>query len=60
MNSVEGVIEKFDLPKLGQIGIVTADLETMLDYYAKMFQLNPWFRTKAEEEEIYYRGEKLT
>jgi catechol 2,3-dioxygenase-like lactoylglutathione lyase family enzyme len=59
VNLVDQAIKKFDLPKVGQIGIVARDLESMVQQYAKLLDLNPWFRMKAKEQDVYFRGEKI-
>lgn len=59
MQSLNSTIEKFRLPRVGQIGIVLQDLEEMLPQYSLLLNLRPWFRSKTKEQEVYYRGKKI-
>ncbi len=60
MKQVDQTIQKFRLPKVGQIGIVVRNMGAVLPQYARLLNVNPWFRSKTVEQEVTYRGKKIS
>jgi methylmalonyl-CoA/ethylmalonyl-CoA epimerase len=48
------------LPEVGQIAIVTKDLEKVVDYYSRMFNLGPFVSFAYKPERSIMRGKKVS
>ena len=49
-----------DLPEVGQIAIVVADLEKAIEYYELAIGLGPFRRVEKDFDPVFYRGEKIS
>lgn len=48
------------LPKVSQIGIVVPDIGKAVRYYSKILNIKPWFRSKTESNNAFFKGESFT
>ena len=49
-----------ELPEVGQIAIVVADLEKAIEYYERTIGLGPFRRVEKDFDPVFYRGEKIS
>ena len=49
-----------DLPRVGQVGIVTPDIQSALPGVAAAFNLTTWYKPRYAEMQFVIEGEKVT
>lgn len=59
MEKIEMPLYNLGLKRVGQLGIVTADLEKTAKQLGLLLNLKTWYRSKIREQEVYYRGKKI-
>lgn len=60
MNQINpSAIKKFDLPAMGQLGIVVEDINQALGYYSSLLNIRPWYRAKIVKSNIHYRDRPI-
>ncbi len=59
MALAEEIIKGWGNPQITQLGMVAGNKGESMQWYAKLLNLNPWFRSNTKEQEIYFLGEKI-
>ena len=48
-----------NLPAMRQLGIVVKSIDESLPFYSKVLNINPWYKAKVVETEIFYKDKLI-
>ena len=52
-------IKKFNLPAMGQLGIVVPDIHRARRHYTALLNIHPWYRARIVDSQIHYQGRPI-
>ena len=52
-------LKTLNLPPMRQLGIVVKSIDESLPFYSKVLNINPWYKAKVVETEIYYKNKLI-
>ena len=52
-------VKKFNLPAMGQLGIVVKDIHQAIGHYTRLLSIRPWYRARIVKSSIYYGGKPI-
>jgi len=60
MNNIDtSAMKKFNLPAMGQMGIVVTDIHQAIGHYTTLLNIRPWYRASIVKSDIHYGGKPV-
>jgi len=54
-----GFLKTLNLPPVRQLGIIVKSIDESLPFYSKLLNINPWYKAKVIETEIFYKDKRI-
>jgi len=52
-------LNALNLPSMRQLGIIVKSIDASLPFYSKVLNINPWYKAKVFETEIFYKDKLI-